>query len=61
MNDYEKVELAFDVLENAEVMQEFDDCLWIKISRDDWRALFDSETVSDELRSYGPCGAPRHA
>jgi hypothetical protein len=59
MNDYEKVELAFDVLENAEVMQEFDDCLWIKISRDDWRALFDSETVSDESRSYGPCGAPR--
>jgi len=58
MNDYEKVELAFDVLENAEVMQEFDDCLWIKISRDDWRALFDSE-VSDESRSYGPWGAPR--
>jgi hypothetical protein len=30
---------AFDVLENAEVMEEFDDCLWIKVNRDDWEAL----------------------
>jgi len=36
MNDWDSVALAFDVLENAEVMQEFDDFLWIKVDRDQW-------------------------
>jgi len=31
----------------------------LDMALDDWRALFDSETVSDESRSYGPWGAPR--
>ena len=36
MNDFEKIELAFDMLEDAEVMQEFDDCVWVKIDREMW-------------------------
>jgi hypothetical protein len=36
MNDWDSVALAFDVLESAEVMQEFDDFLWIKVDREQW-------------------------
>ena len=45
MNDYEKVELALDILESAEVVQEFEDSLWIKIDRRDWNALWFSEEI----------------
>ena len=34
MNDWEKLELAFDILEGAEVMHEFDDCLWLKVDKE---------------------------
>jgi hypothetical protein len=40
MNDYEKVEFALDVLESAEVVQEFDDCVWVKIDKADWDLLW---------------------
>ena len=40
MNDWDRVALAFDVLLNAEVMEEFDDCLWIRVYREDWEELF---------------------
>ena len=43
MTDFEKIELACDILENAEVMQEYDDCLWIKVDRQDWQAFFGTE------------------
>lgn len=36
MNDYEKVEVALDILESAEVVQEFEDHVWLKISKEDW-------------------------
>ena len=36
MTDFEKIELAFDLLEDAEVMQEFDDSVWIKVDREMW-------------------------
>ena len=36
MNDREIVELAFDLLDEAEVMQEFDDTVWICVSKEDW-------------------------
>jgi len=39
MNDWDRVALAFDVLESAEVMEEFEDCLWIGVNREDWEAL----------------------
>ena len=55
MNDYQKIELAFDVLQNGEVMQEFEDSIWLKIDKADWNALLDIPT--DETRSYGPQGA----
>jgi len=57
MNDFEKIQLAFDLIENSEVMQEFEDCLWLKIDRRDYEAFFECPT--DESRSYGPCGSPR--
>ena len=27
------------MLESAEVMQEFDDCVWIKVDREDWEKV----------------------
>ena len=39
LNDWDKVALAFDILENAEVMQEFDTNLWIQVDRDLWEAF----------------------
>jgi hypothetical protein len=36
MDEYEKVEMALDILENAEVIQEFEDSVWLKISKEDW-------------------------
>ena len=35
-NDSERIELAFDILEDAEVMQVFDDSVWIKVDRELW-------------------------
>jgi hypothetical protein len=51
-----KTEGAFEMLENSEVMQEFEDCLWLKVDRRDYEAFFKCPT--DESRSYGPSGAP---
>lgn len=46
MNDYDKVEMALDILETAEVVQEFEDSVWVKIDRADWEALwFQNEEV----------------
>ena len=36
MNNFEIVELAFDILEDAEVMQEFEDDVWIKVDKESW-------------------------
>lgn len=36
MNDMEKVTMAFDILEDAEVMQEFEDSVWIKVDKELW-------------------------
>jgi len=44
MTDFEKIELAFDLLEDAEVMQEFDDSVWIKVDRKMWEQF----NASDE-------------
>lgn len=40
MDDYKKVEMALDILETAEIVQEFEDSVWIKIDRADWEALW---------------------
>lgn len=36
MNDFEIVDMAFNILEDAEVMQEFDDSVWIKVDKESW-------------------------
>jgi hypothetical protein len=54
MTDFEKVELAFDILEAAEVMQEFDNDLWIKVDRAMWNefnGVEDDEEDDDEIHS----------
>jgi hypothetical protein len=43
MNDWYKVGLAFDILENAEVMEEFNDHLWVKVDREMWEAFKNHE------------------
>jgi len=38
MTDMEKINLAFDILEDSEVMQEFDDgTIWIKVDAELYR------------------------
>jgi hypothetical protein len=54
MTDFEKVELAFDILEDAEVMQVFDDEVWIKVDREMWNefnGVEDDEEDDDEVYS----------
>lgn len=48
MTDFEKIELAFDMLEDAEVMQEFDDCVWVKIDREMWEQFNASDEEDDD-------------
>jgi len=39
MDDWDKVSLAFDILENADVTGKFDDCVWIRVDLDMWEAF----------------------
>jgi hypothetical protein len=32
-------QMAMSLLDNAEVMEEFEEFLWIKVDRNDWEAL----------------------
>ena len=32
-------QMAMALLDNAEVLEEFEEFLWIKVDRDDWEAL----------------------
>ena len=34
--DFQKIDQALTMLESAEVMQTFDDSVWIKVDRTDW-------------------------
>jgi hypothetical protein len=43
--DLEKIELAFDLLQDAEIMQEFDDCLWIKVDKDMFNTLMEDSAL----------------
>jgi len=46
MTDQEKIEAAIDLLENAEILQEFTESIWIKVDRGLWKDLFEeSEDV----------------
>ena len=48
MNDQEKVTLAFDMLEDAEVMQVFDNEVWVKLDREMWNEFNGVEETDDE-------------
>jgi len=41
MTDMEKIELAFDLLESADLIQEFDDSVWIKVDKELWNAFIE--------------------
>ena len=42
MNDWEKVSAVFDLIESAEVMEEFEDSVWLKVDRDLWEAIHET-------------------
>jgi len=35
-DDFEKIELAFDILEDAVAMHEFDNVVWISVDKEMW-------------------------
>lgn len=39
MNDADIVELGFDLLDSAEVVQEFQDKVWISVDKETWEAF----------------------
>jgi hypothetical protein len=42
-------QMAMALLDNAEVMEEFEEFLWIKVDRDDWEALQERLNEQQEL------------
>lgn len=48
MTDFEKVTLAFDMLEDAEVMQVFDNEVWIKVDREMWNEFNGIEETNED-------------
>jgi len=48
MTDGYKVGLAFDLLENANVMQRFEDCIWIEVDREMWEAFKSHEEEANQ-------------
>jgi hypothetical protein len=43
MNDWEVVELAFDILNDADVVEEFEDSVWLKVDRELWEKFINKE------------------
>jgi len=39
MEDTELVELAFDILEDTDVIEEFETTVWLKVEREIWEKL----------------------
>jgi len=48
MTDEEKVTLAFDMLEDAEVMQVFDNEVWVKLDREMWNEFNGVEETDED-------------
>ena len=48
MNDWDKVALAFDLLDDAEVMEEFDDCVWHKVDRETWETFISTPPKEEQ-------------
>ena len=45
MNDWEVVELAFDILDDADVVEEFEDSVWLKVDRELWEKFINKGDV----------------
>ena len=43
MTDMDKVTLAFDLLEDADIVEEFEDTLFIKVDKQMWNELWGSD------------------
>ena len=37
MSDWDKVSLAFDLLDGADVMEQFEDCVWLRVDAELWQ------------------------
>jgi hypothetical protein len=48
MSAWDRVGLAFDLLENANVMQRFEDCIWVEVDREMWEAFKSLEEEDEE-------------
>lgn len=48
MTDQERHELAFEILQDAEVMHEFDDCLWVAIDKELYLQLQGEANAADK-------------
>ena len=44
MDDFEKVSLAFDILSDADIVEEFDDALFIRVDKAMWNDLWGNAT-----------------
>jgi len=42
MEDTELVELAFDILEDADVIEEFETTVWLKVDRELWEKFINN-------------------
>jgi len=43
MTDMDKVTLAFDLLEDADIIEEFEDTLFIKVDKQMWNELWEND------------------
>lgn len=48
MSDFKKVELAFDIVEGADVMHVFDDVVWVSVDRESWEEFTGVKLESEE-------------
>ena len=46
-SDWDKIALAFDMLESAEVMEEFDDSVTLRVDREMWEAFIGGHEQCD--------------
>jgi hypothetical protein len=47
MTDMEKVNLAFDILEDADIVEEFEDSLFIRVDKAMWNQLWGNDNEQD--------------
>lgn len=50
MTDWDKIALAFDMLETAEVLHEFDDSVTLRIDRELWEAFNEAYKAEETVQ-----------